>query len=142
MLLQFILHVIGYDLWFYVSHRALHWPLFWWIHVSHHERVTGLRWRDAYHGHWLESAVQCLGFLLPAALDLWNWPVAIATAALINARGLARHDVRMTWLIGDHHLRHHARPKWNFGEPWIDALCGTLLRQVPLGDPPASRTCT
>lgn len=126
-LLQCLLHLIGYDMWFYVSHRALHWPRFWWIHAQHHERVTNLRWPDAYHGHWIESTVQSAGFLLPAAVGLWNWPAAIVTAALINARGLARHDARMTWLIGDHHLLHHARPKWNFGEPWLDALGGTSV---------------
>ena len=128
MFIQALLHVLGYDLWFYASHRALHTRRFWWIHARHHERVSGLRWLDAYHGHWIETAVQLLGFFLPAAFGLWSWPVAAVTAALINVRGLARHDERMTWLIGTHHLQHHARPKWNFGEPWLDAMFGTRAK--------------
>lgn len=142
LLLQAALHVLGYDLWFYVSHRALHTRPFWWIHAQHHERVSGLRWPDAYHGHWLETATQLLGFFLPAAFGLWDWRVAALTAALINARGLVRHDERMTWLIGDHHIQHHRRPKWNFGEAWLDAVFGTSSRGEPRGDPPEHRTGT
>jgi hypothetical protein len=27
---------------------------------------------------------------------------------------------------GGHHLEHHRRPLCNYGEVWIDWLCGTL----------------
>lgn len=129
MWVQAFLHILGYDIWFYISHRLLHTRLFWWIHAQHHERRTGLRWPDTYHGHWIESTVQSMGFLLPLATTTahpWNWPVAIAMAFLINARGLARHDERFTWIPGTrHHLQHHLNPKGNFGEPWLDVLCRT-----------------
>jgi Delta7-sterol 5-desaturase len=139
MLGQVLLHVLGYDIWFYVSHRLLHTSAFWWIHARHHEKVMGLQWVDAYHGHWLESAIQSVGFLLPAIVGYWNWWVALLTAFVINARGLARHDERLVWLIGDYHLKHHRLPKGNYGEPWLDALCGT--RQSPQAGPQEPRTC-
>jgi sterol desaturase/sphingolipid hydroxylase (fatty acid hydroxylase superfamily) len=134
MWIQLFLHIFGYDLWFYISHRLLHTRALWWIHAQHHERRTGLRWLDAYHGHWLESTVQPLGFLLPLVTgQAWNWTTALITAALINARGLARHDERCSWIPGIiHHLKHHSNPKVNFGEPWLDVLCGTM--QLPLGE--------
>jgi sterol desaturase/sphingolipid hydroxylase (fatty acid hydroxylase superfamily) len=31
----------------------------------------------------------------------------------------------MIW-IGNHHLLHHQFPAWNFGEYWLDWLCGTV----------------
>jgi sterol desaturase/sphingolipid hydroxylase (fatty acid hydroxylase superfamily) len=140
MLTQVLLHVLGYDIWFYVSHRLLHTRTFWWIHARHHEKVNKLQWLDAYHGHWLESTVQCAGFFLPALFGYWNWWVAALTAFAINARGLARHDERLVWLVGDYHLQHHRSPKGNYGEPWLDALCGT--RQSQQAGPPAPRTCS
>ncbi len=138
MLIQALLHVLGYDIWFYVSHRLLHTPTFWWIHARHHEKVTNLRWLDAYHGHWLESTVQSAGFFLPVLFGYWDWWVAALTAFAVNTRGLARHDERLIWLIGDHHLRHHRKSKGNYGEPWLDALCGT--RQLPQADLREHRT--
>ncbi len=140
MLTQVMLHVLGYDIWFYVSHRLLHTRTFWWVHARHHEKVTGLRWLDAYHGHWLESTVQGAGFFFPALFGYWNWWVALLMAFAINARGLARHDERLAWLIGDYHLQHHRSPKVNYGEPWLDALCGT--RQSRSVGPQESRTCS
>jgi sterol desaturase/sphingolipid hydroxylase (fatty acid hydroxylase superfamily) len=38
---------------------------------------------------------------------------------------MLRHDNRFSWLIGNHHLLHHKYVKYNFGEYWIDCLCGT-----------------
>jgi len=60
MLIQFLLHIVGYDIWFYLSHLALHTRALWWIHRVHHERVDPV-WTDTYHGHWLESAFQGWG---------------------------------------------------------------------------------
>jgi sterol desaturase/sphingolipid hydroxylase (fatty acid hydroxylase superfamily) len=28
-------------------------------------------------------------------------------------------------LVGDHHLIHHQYPNYNYGEVWLDQLCGT-----------------
>ena len=30
-------HIVSYDVWFYVSHLALHRPSLYWIHKRHHE---------------------------------------------------------------------------------------------------------
>lgn len=47
---------------------------------------------------------------------------------LINARGMMRHDVRLYRLSTvRHHIDHHRNPQYNFGEEWIDRLCGTLM---------------
>ena len=140
MLVQFLLHVLGYDIWFYYTHRLLHTRTFWWIHAKHHERQYNLRWPDTYYGHWIEVGVQGMGYLLPALFRLWDWPSAILGALFIHIRGMARHDERFTWLMGDHHLKHHATKNGNYGEPWMDILCGT--RKFPPADLREHRTCS
>ena len=119
------LHLLGYDLWFYVSHRALHSPILWPLHKIHHEKKFP-HWHDTYHGHWAESVGQSVGFVLPWLFtSFWSWPASLLALLFVNARGLARHDPRtMTW-IGNHHLLHHQFPAWNFGEYWLDWLNGT-----------------
>jgi lathosterol oxidase len=125
--------IFGYDVWFYLSHVMLHWPwLFRRVHRIHHERVTGLRWPDAYHGHWFESVFQGAGFLLPLMLGVgWGmeaWPGWVAAVVFVNARGMARHDARLVDWIGDHHVVHHRDPKVNYGEVWLDWLFRTRVR--------------
>ena len=127
MLFQFLTHVIGYDIWFYLSHRALHTQMLWPVHRIHHERRDPV-WTDTYHGHWAETALQCLGFFVPWAFTFF-WPVSwwVAGAALfsVNVRGILHHDRRLTWLVGDYHVVHHRRPGVNFGQPWLDWIFGT-----------------
>lgn len=124
MLIQLILHIVGYDLWFYLSHLALHTPTLWWIHRIHHEKRKPL-WYDTYHGHWLESAIQGLGFFLPWLDMNVSLPVAAVALLLINVRAMAQHDKRCAWIVGDHHLVHHRNARINFGQPWLDWLGGT-----------------
>ena len=126
-LLIFALHVIGYDIWFYISHLLLHTRLGWRFHKTHHE-VTHPRFTDTYTGHPLEGPFQSLGFLFPLAFYSLHYPAAAAALLFVNARGLARHDDRTIWLIGNHHLLHHEDPRTNFGEYWLDRLCGTGTR--------------
>ena len=45
--------------------------------------------------------------------------------AFLNIRGMMRHDPRWSWLIGNHHILHHKYSEYNFGEYWMDTLCGT-----------------
>jgi sterol desaturase/sphingolipid hydroxylase (fatty acid hydroxylase superfamily) len=45
---------------------------------------------------------------------------------------MMRHDKRFVWLIGDHHLLHHRDGRYNFGEGWIDSLCGTRFERHEL----------
>lgn len=125
MFLQLALHVIGYDIWFYLSHMALHTRLMWWIHRRHHEKRDPV-WTDTYHGHWLESVIQSVGFLLPwAVIADVRWIPAVLALVAINVRAMLHHDSRGTWLVGDYHLIHHRQPNVNFGQPWLDWLGGT-----------------
>jgi sterol desaturase/sphingolipid hydroxylase (fatty acid hydroxylase superfamily) len=121
---QFMGHVIGYDIWFYVSHVALHSRYLWWIHRTHHEKREP-KWIDTYHGHWLESPFQGVGFLLPWIGPTPNLWIAAAALVFINVRAMLHHDRRGTWLVGDYHLIHHRRPGVNYGQPWLDWLGGT-----------------
>ena len=166
--------ILGYDIWFYISHLILHMPWFFNnIHKEHHALIPKkMTFTDAYVGHRSEGIFQGLGIFLPFALfkpaknsirtaDLYSsWFVTdndlnpstkgadlnlywfkydvydsttIASAGvaliLINLRGMARHDDRSTWLIGNHHLLHHVHPNANYGEYWLDWLFGTILTE-------------
>lgn len=117
--------MLGYDIWFYLSHRALHTRWLWWAHKIHHEKVEPT-WRDTYHGHWFESVFQGPGFLMPwLMLPSVSWTSAALALVFINVRAMLHHDRRGTWLVGDYHLQHHWRPGVNYGQPWLDWLGGT-----------------
>lgn len=138
MLLQLLLHIIGYDVWFYVSHRALHTHWLWWVHRIHHQKAEPV-WTDTYHGHWFESVFQSWGFFVPWACVPVSLNVAAVALTIINVRAMLHHDRRGTFLVGDYHLIHHRRPGVNFsvrrrwsldastrlGQPWLDWLGGT-----------------
>ena len=116
--------VVSYDIWFYISHLLLHYTRLSTYHREHHsKRVPTIL--DTYVGHALEGPFQGLGMLLP--FMVWNYTFYdIALVLLIlNVRGMMRHDARFVFLIGNHHLLHHTYPNYNFGEYWIDSLCGT-----------------
>jgi Delta7-sterol 5-desaturase len=116
--------VLCYDIWFYISHVILHTRAVYPFHAEHHYKEVP-QFLDTYVGHLLETPFQSIGFFVP----LIYWPLDLPSIALVlcvlNARGLLRHDERGVWLIGNHHLLHHKYPKYNFGEYWIDWLCGT-----------------
>ena len=121
-----IAHILGYDIWFYVSHRLLHMPALWWIHKGHHAYMHP-KWYNTYDGHLIEGPFQSLGYLLPFVIGLWSPWEAFAALVLINLRGMGRHDPRSApYVDGGHHLAHHLRFTTNYGEPWLDRLCGTL----------------
>lgn len=126
-MLVFLLHILGYDLWFYISHILLHTPLLWKYHQIHHEIIYP-KFTDTYKGHWLEGPFQSIGFLAPYCFygfDLWAFIYAFA---FVNIRGLLRHDGRTAWLIGNHHLLHHQIANCNFGEYWIDWAFNTGIK--------------
>jgi sterol desaturase/sphingolipid hydroxylase (fatty acid hydroxylase superfamily) len=97
------------------------------IHSVHHEtRYEGLTFYDTNKGHCLEHVFQHLGNVLPFLfIELSILPAAVSFS-IIGVRAVMRHDHRCTWLIGNHHLLHHKYSKYNFGEYWIDSICGTL----------------
>lgn len=118
------LHVVSYDIWFYISHRLLHTPILYPIHSIHHEKRVP-NWLDTYHGHWFESPFQSIGFLFPLIIYEID-PVQVIIAVLIcQIKGLMRHDGRTAYIDGAHHMRHHLYSNCNYGEEWIDRLCGT-----------------
>lgn len=126
-MLTFILHVLCYDIWFYLSHIMLHSRLLWKYHVQHHQ-IIHPKYTDTYKGHALEGPFQSLGFLLPVTfLPLAPWQ-ALTALLFVNLRGMARHDDRTVPLIGNHHLLHHEFVCCNYGEYWLDKLCGTLIK--------------
>ena len=121
MMLQILFAIVLYDIWFYISHVILHEPLCYQLFHKHHHSISSSKTLDAYVGHWFETLFQGCGFYL--ACVFINYHSMFISLLLINLRGMLRHH-RFTWLIGNHHL-HHEYPHTNFGEPWIDSLCGT-----------------
>ena len=130
LLFEISLYVFSYDIWFYISHIGLHHYLYTKIHKYHHSvDYTTMTYPDTYVGHYLESIVQGLGIFLPL---LWfNMDLTFIYALLIiNLRGMMRHDVRCIPWIGNHHILHHKHPNYNFGEYWLDRLCGTQCQYL------------
>ena len=121
------LHVLGYDIWFYISHRLLHTAPLWPYHALHHA-YRYPTFTETYAGHALEGPFQSIGFLLPYVWFDFHLTAAAVALILVNLRGMMRHDVRAAWLIGNHHLLHHEVGTGNFGEEWLDTLCGTAIK--------------
>jgi len=80
---------------------------------------------DTYHGHPFETLFQGIGVFFPLLFYSFSITDFIIALTFLNIRGMLRHDERGTFLIGNHHLLHHKYPNYNFGEYWIDTLCGT-----------------
>jgi sterol desaturase/sphingolipid hydroxylase (fatty acid hydroxylase superfamily) len=132
MILGILGHIFCYDVWFYISHIILHNPtIYGSIHKIHHSRpYQQIRFQDTHTAHWIENVVQPIGILIPYTITgAFSAQNIIVAFAVISARGLARHDDRCSWLIGNHHLLHHKYTNYNFGEYWIDVLCGTRFPQ-------------
>lgn len=120
------LHVLFYDFWYYVSHIILHNPSVYFIHKIHHrKRYNQLSYADTHEGHLVEHLVQPLGIFVPLFMTNFSVTPLVISFIVIELRGFMRHDERFSWLIGNHHLLHHKYPKHNFGEYWLDKLCGT-----------------
>jgi len=119
--------VLSYDIWFYISHVILHTKWVYPYHKEHHYIVEPT-FLDTYVGHRLEGPFQGVGMFVPYLF----WEYTLYETALIllflNVRGMMRHDRRCAPIIGDHHLIHHRYQAYNYGEYWIDYLCGTLKR--------------
>jgi lathosterol oxidase len=126
--LLILLQILCYDLWFYTSHIILHYRISYSkIHYEHHQQFyqTLIFW-DAYKGNHLEVIIQSAGLFAPYLVIDIPLSCLIIAGFITNLRGLMRHDNRCIWLIGNHHILHHKYPRYNYGEYWIDKLCGTL----------------
>ena len=123
-MLHVLLSILSYDIWFYISHVILHTKGIYIYHKQHHRKAE-ITFIDTYDVHWVEGVFQGVGMLFPYALYTYSLTDTFIVLALLNIRGMMRHDDRCTFLIGNHHLLHHINPNYNFGEYWIDSLCGT-----------------
>ena len=117
--------IMSYDIWFYLSHIILHHNSFYRFHKLHHTAIYPI-WTDTQKGTTFESVFQTVGTLLPLLYYQSLTTDFVYANMIIGIRGLMRHDDRCTFLIGNHHLLHHKYPSYNFGEYWIDAVCGTM----------------
>jgi sterol desaturase/sphingolipid hydroxylase (fatty acid hydroxylase superfamily) len=122
-MIHLVVPVITYDIWFYISHVLLHKYLYK-FHKIHHlkEEIT---WKDTYVGHWMESPFQGIGMFFPYLLCKYTWLDTFLILVFLNVRGMMRHDSRFIWLVGNHHVLHHRFQGYNYGNYWIDYLCGT-----------------
>jgi lathosterol oxidase len=123
-MLNILASVLGYDIWFYVSHVLLHQRWLYKYHALHHAAVEPT-FVDTYVGHVLEGPFQGLGLFVPMMVFSYSAWDLVVVLGLVNLRGLMRHYKRCVFLIGNHHLLHHKHPGYNFGEYWLDGLCGT-----------------
>jgi len=120
------LYIICYDVWNYIFHRILHHSKIYFVHRIHHNKYhEKLYYMDANNAHCIEHIIKPFGLIIPF-LVINNNQCLIVSFIFVNIREYMKHDNRFCWLIGNHHLLHHKYPKYNFGEYWIDKLCGTL----------------
>ena len=120
-----IISILSYDIWFYISHLLLHTRRGYKYHSEHHQYMHPT-FLDTHKGHIVETVGQSIGFLFPLIIYTYTLQDVCIAAAFVSVRGLMRHDDRCIFLIGNHHLLHHRYPSYNFGEYWIDYVCGTL----------------
>jgi len=129
MLFSLVIYIFTYDLLYYFMHKLLHTQyLYQTIHKKHHlKHYTTLTYTDAYMGHVVEKGMDvCIIFipnlLLTRPVSLYDMCIIIA---FIVSRGCMKHDKRWEWLVGRHHLLHHKHPHYNYGEYWMDYICGS-----------------
>ena len=123
-MLNILLSILSYDIWFYISHILLHTPYLYKYHKQHHEKIEPM-FLDTYHGHLFESLFQGVGMFFPFIIYSYSFTNIIVILLFLNIRGMMRHDRRFIFIVGNHHLLHHKYQKYNYGEYWIDMLCGT-----------------
>jgi sterol desaturase/sphingolipid hydroxylase (fatty acid hydroxylase superfamily) len=122
MIAHTLFYIFSYDIWFYISHVILHnRRLYATIHKIHHNTNTEtMRYSDTYVAHYLESPFQSLGIFVPLIFIPPVFSEILLFLAIVNVRGMLRHDTRYIWLIGNHDILHHKYPRYNFGEYWLD----------------------
>jgi sterol desaturase/sphingolipid hydroxylase (fatty acid hydroxylase superfamily) len=121
-----LIHIFCYDIWFYIFHILLHNKNIYFIHKLHHfKKHNELTFLDAYHGDLIELPIQTAGIFLPYLVVQVSIEPLLFTYIYVAIRGFMKHEPRLCWLIGNHHLLHHKYPKYNFGEYWLDYCFGT-----------------
>jgi lathosterol oxidase len=128
---RFVIYIFSYDVWFYISHLALHTKtLFNSVHYIHHTpNYTQMTYKSTYVGHYFESLFQSLGTFFPIIFINFDLMELFYVIVFLNIRGMLRHDFRLTWLIGNHHILHHKYPYCNYGEYYLDYLFNTNYKK-------------
>lgn len=122
----FTLHIICYDIWYYIIHYLMHTRQCYFIHKLHHKNLPNLlTYKDAYTGNIIEFPLETAGIFMPCIIIETNRSIIFFSILFIFIRNLMQHDKRFVWIVGDHHLLHHRYPFCNYGEYWIDNLFGT-----------------
>jgi len=123
-MLNIVISIISYDIWFYISHLLLHSKQLYKYHKEHHTKIVPT-FLDTYVAHPFETSFQGIGMFFPYAVINYTGYETIIILVLLNIRGTLQHDERGTFLVGNHHLLHHRYQNCNYGQYWIDALCNT-----------------
>ena len=118
------LSILSYDVWFYLSHIVLHNHLLYKHHAEHHTKPEPM-FLDTFVASTVETVFQGVGAFIPCVVYTYTPTDLLIAGAFIAIRGMLRHDERGVFLIGNHHLLHHKYQNYNYGEYWIDSLCGT-----------------
>lgn len=123
-MLNIVISIIAYDIWFYISHLLLHSKYLYKYHKEHHTKIVPT-FLDTYVAHPFESPFQGIGMFFPYAVINYTAYETIVILVLLNIRGTLQHDERGAFLVGNHHLIHHRYQNCNYGQYWIDALMST-----------------
>jgi sterol desaturase/sphingolipid hydroxylase (fatty acid hydroxylase superfamily) len=96
-------------------------------HKIHHQTsYSQLTYQDTNKGHVIEHIIQSCGLcIIPIMYGGISYSIVISSI-FIGIRGLARHDIRLVGIIGNHHILHHKYLRYNYGEYWLDYIGGTL----------------
>ena len=84
-MLNILLSIISYDIWFYLSHILLHSKSLYRFHKGHHTKIYP-RFLDTYTGHFLEGPFQGLGMLLPFFYLNYNIYDILIVLSFLNIR--------------------------------------------------------
>lgn len=125
-MILFFLCIISYDIWFYFSHIILHKKEYYIYHKRHHSiDYKVIRYYNTLESDIIENIIQPIGIFFPLFFVNFNLFYFLSSLIFVQIRGLLRHDLNCTWLIGNHHILHHKHFNYNFGEYWLDYLFGT-----------------
>ena len=127
----FNVYIVSHDLWYYFFHRLLHTRHMYFIHKKHHKKLySQFTYLDAYVGEIIEFPLETMGVCIPLLIKQEQikentYNIFFCALLFIFIRNLMQHDKKFIWLVGEHHLLHHKLPNYNYGECWIDKICGT-----------------
>lgn len=125
---SFLILSFFHDLYFYLTHRMLHWPwLFKKAHYVHHQSLTPSPWAS-FSFHPIESLIEAAAlpllvlFIPVHPVILLIYLTVMTISAVTNHSGFevlpagsARHWLGKYLISGVHHTQHHRFYKYNYG---------------------------